>query len=39
MPTSCMCDKEVCLGFDSENRIDHLVLLSNLRKADLRMFL
>ena len=31
MPTSCICDKEACLDFDSENRIDHLVLLSNLR--------
>ena len=31
--TSWICDKEVCLGFDSENRIDHLVLLSNLRKS------
>ena len=39
MPTSSIYDKGVCLGFDSENRIDHLVLLSNLRKADLRMFL
>ena len=39
MPTSCICNKEVCLGFDSENRIDHLVLLSNLRKQVLRMFL
>ena len=39
VPTFCICDKEVCLGFDSENRIDHLVLLSNLRKQALRMFL
>ena len=39
MPTSCICNKEVCLGFDSENRIDHLVLLSNLRKQALTMFL
>lgn len=39
MPPSCICDKEVFLGFDSENRIDHLVLLSSFRKPDLRMFL
>ena len=31
-------DKELCLGFGSENRTDHVVLLSSLGKQVLIMF-